>query len=230
MKQDYMKRALIFIKTGTIVVLVFMVSGCSSFFQNIDNTISRKKHKNDFYMLEQGRVSLLEGEYEKALHLFKTLSDTTKSKAIAARAGFGESCARLYLAQTEKQYEDALLQWQYQVQTHKKYLLGEDIELIKTPILHIAVSPEEKSAPPPVANPGNEVDRSRQQLLEKDEKIRKLEKKLEVETQKVTALSAFKDRQRDMEQEIESLKEKITALEALDQKIQKKKTEIASPE
>ncbi len=229
MKQDNRKRVPAFIKSGTILVMVLMVSGCSSFFKNIDDTISRKKHKNGFHILEQGRVSLLEGNYEKAFELYKTLSHTTASKNIAARAGFGEACARLHMAKTQDQYKDAIILWRHQVQSNKKYLVGEDIELVESALSCFQVSVQEETAPPDV-DCSHEVERARRQLLEKEKQIQNLEERLALETRKVNSLSAFKKIQSRTEQEIEALKAKITALETLDQKIQKKKTEISSPE
>ncbi|VTR70012.1 hypothetical protein DESC_780200 [Desulfosarcina cetonica] len=214
-----------------LMVLLTVLTGCATFFQDVENRMNRQKFRLDYDTFDQILAIYDQGDVETALQRFNALANSTASPKLARDAGLGEICCRLILANSRESYATAIGLWHNFAVLAKEngYML--DPALLDPLIAHMIPqnlverdglqSPlASSSASGGAASPAESDQKTEEQRLKAE--IAALKKK----TKQVDDLQQQLDQALD---ENQSLKEKIKALEAIDQIIQKKKTEIAEP-
>lgn len=171
------------------------------------------------------KATYLEGKYPESAKQFALIREQTANPSMARMALYGLACSKLMVANTPKEYHEALGLWQTWVQCavpakeHEDPVLFQPIIDRKLLISNIPLSANSNEAIEEgdyitrwfIIRAGQEMERLRGQLEVANQKIENRDKKIKT----------FKA-------EIIRLNEQIKAFETIDQKIQKKKNAIPS--
>lgn len=202
---------------GACVVLTVIAIGLTGACASLDGwdavTREKKSYDADFLTLKRAERALKAGNYEKALEIYRMLSQLARREKIRRQALYGLACTRLITADTPKEMETSITLWEAWSQLLPETLTREDPRLLTTVLEQkrklIIESARNKSTQKTMTdNAGRDDALSR----EKDQEINKL-----------------KSRVNSLEQEIQILEHQLESLEAIDQKMQEKKKEFTSP-
>ena len=224
-----------------LMIIVGMLTGCASVFQEIDDQMNRAQFKSDHESLANALGTYDSGDFNKALVQFKALKTYSESAKVANRAWLGEICCLLMLAETPAEYTTAIGMWHdYGYSANHKDSTWE-LALLDQLVVHLTTPPPPQvvetrlPTPEPAAAPKAPADVQPADLEQKE----KQQDSRQLSTAELTELDELKKKAKRTDQlqqrlnqvvaENRSLKEKIKALEAIDQNIQKKKTEISAP-
>lgn len=208
-----------------LMVLLTVLTGCATFFQDVENRMDRQRFRLDYDTFDQTMAIYDKGDFETALQRFNALANSTANPKLAREAGLGEICCRLILANTRESYAAATSRWHNFAVLAKEngYML--DPALLDPLIVHMLLA--ESDLPLAPSSVSSEAAKSAEISHQTERQRLKAEiATLKKKTKQVDDLRQQLDQALD---ENQSLKEKIKALEAIDQIIQKKKTEIAEP-
>ena len=220
-----------------LFIVVGMLVGCASIFQNLDDRVGRKRFKSDYQALDKAMAAYDAGKFETALDQFKTLASESASETVSRRAWLGEICCRLMVADSKSAYANAIGMWHEFAESQTDQDSRWNLTLLDPFIIRQATPPPPPPPPPqkilvpvPVDPPKSQTG---QPVAKQPQPIKQDEQRLQAElaAMKIKA-EQLDDLQEQLDQvvaENRSLKEKIKALEAIDQSIQKKKTEISTP-
>jgi hypothetical protein len=218
-------------RRSAILIMVLLLSGgCVKTTQVFDDLKAKLRLEADSKTLESGLAAIKKAQYAEAEVLLQKLSDTSGSQLIRRQALYGLAVTRLMMANSNEQFQEALLTWRKWRQSDFREATGEDPALLE-PFLMCKFPPgsiEEVSAANSDTCRGAVAWPLYEQALKKAESD---QKSLEMLKKKHEALKAEKESLiKTRDSEIQILEDKIKALEAIDQKIQQKKTEISSPQ
>lgn len=191
----------------SLVVLALLASGCALVNQRSERM---RQYAADIRALEQGDQAFGKGDYQKAGEIYQKLSQHTQNEFISYKALYGLACARLILAESQNEVNEAMMLWNIWDQLVPKNKEVGDPRMLTPFLKHAAGS---LSAEPGKGNaiPVKEED-YRKLLTAKDKEIDRLQAKLG-----------------GMEKEVQTLKHQIESLEAIHQTIQEKKKELSPP-
>ena len=215
-----------------LMIVLGVLTGCASVFQNIDDKIHRKRFKSDYAALENALAVYDEGDFEKARARFKALSAASAGEKIARKAWLGEICCSLMLAKTQADYTATIGMWHEFGKSVPENEAVWDVALLDPLIVRMTpknITRMIENHPPAAqisdetAAPPNRQQDGRQQA------DRQIQAELAILKKKVEDAEQLQRKMDAVVAENRSLKEKIRALEAIDQNIQKKKTEISAP-
>ena len=211
-----------------LIIVIGMLTGCASVFQDLDDRMHRKRFKSDYEALEKALAVYEESGFEEAMTQFKALSAASASEIIARKAWLGEICCRLMLANTQADYTTAIGLWHDFGNSTRATDAAWNLALLDP--LIVRLTPPPATTPiieirPPVAQPTAEI--ATPAVAKQDD--RPLQAELASLRKKVEQTAQLQHRIDEVVAENNSLKEKIKALEAIDQNIQKKKTELVTP-
>lgn len=215
-----------------LLIVVGMLAGCASVFQNIEEKVSRGRFRPDHEALETAMAAYESGDYAKALVEFKSLAVESSSETVTRRSKLGEICCRLMLAETPAAHTAAVGMW---VDYNEASVDPDSVwqsRLLTPVVVNQMPCPSPQAGPVPkaahqpaaqkktaehekTAPPTAGTGHAQPELAELKQKAREADQ-LRKQLDQVIA-------------ENKSLQEKIKALEAIDQSIQKKKTEISAP-
>jgi hypothetical protein len=205
-----------------LTIIVGMLIGCTSVFQNLDDRMHRNRFKLDYEAFEKALAVYKEGDCERAHAQFKTLSTVSASEKIARKARLGEICCGLMMAKTQAEYTDTIGMWHDFVRSAPEDDTVWDMALLDP--LMVRMTPKHATQMIKIHMPAAEI--SAETVAPAD---RQLEAELEALKDKVAHAEQLQRKMDAVVAENRSLKEKIKALEAIDQNIQKKKTAISAP-
>jgi hypothetical protein len=213
-----------------LIVVWLLFGGCVKSTQMFDDLKVRLRLEADFKTLEKGFEAINKAQYAAAEDLFQELGTSSGSQLIRRRALYGLAVTRLMTADSNAQFQEALLTWRQWRQSDFRETAWEDPALLE-PFLMCKFPPDSYEGVS-AANSGTCRHAVARSLYEEAlKKAESDEKSLEVLKRKYEALKAEKESiAKTRDSEIQTLKDKIKALEAIDQKIQQKKTEISSPQ
>lgn len=220
-----------------LTIVMGLLTGCASVFQDIDDRMHQKRFKSDYAALENALSVYNGGDYVQALGLFKALSAANTNEKLARKAWMGEACCLLMLADTQSDYAAAINLWR---DVHKSAPENDDTwDLVLLDPLIARMNPKTTTRvieihPPPTPIPTEtrapaaqtRSDQARDDQQEEDQQV---QTEMAILKEKVADADQLQRQLDEAIAENRSLKEKIKALEAIDQNIQKKKTEIAAP-
>ena len=213
------------------IVIVGLLTGCASVFQDLDDKMNRKRFKKDFDSLEAALEVYDQGDFNKALVHFKKIKVASENETVGRRAWLGEICCYLMLAKGPDEYTKAVGMWHaFQEATTEEdaiwsEALFDPLIVRQTPRI-VSTVIQAPAAPPPaiVAAPATvpkQANGSQERPTDSSAEMEELKKKARRADQLQLKMAKIQAENR-------SLKEKIKALEAIDQIIQKKKTEIST--
>ncbi|BBO91213.1 hypothetical protein DSCOOX_43930 [Desulfosarcina ovata subsp. ovata] len=208
-----------------LLILVAMLTGCASVFQDLDDQIHRRQFRADHEAFDQILAIYDSGDVETALARFETLASTSASPRIARKARLGEICCRLILAETPAEYTAEIGHWQQFIDSMSETREALDPVLIDALVLRMIPKHLLQALMIPPSKASTTAPTSAESCME----IEKLKAELAVLKKKAEQTAELQRQLDDVMVENQSLKEKIKALEAIDQNIQKKKTEISAP-
>lgn len=216
-----------------LMIIVGMLAGCASVFQNFDDRMNRKRFKSDYEALDKALASYEAGEFDQALTEFNVLAMESASATISRRARLGVICCRLMSAETATAYTKAIGMWH----EFGDSVIDPDSSWNLTLLDPLVVSRIPQPLPQPpipalvlVKPPTAEVAEpaeTKPDVSKQD--ARRLQDELATMKKKAKQVDQLQEQLDRIIAENQSLKEKIKALEAIDQTIQKKKTEISAP-
>ena len=228
------KRKPICLRTIIALVIVGLLAGCASVFQDFDDRMNRKRFKKDFEALETAHDAYDQGDFATALIRFKEIKASSMNEKVGRRAWLGEICCYLMLAETPAEFTAAVGMWHdYTHATTDEDTIWSQALLdplivrqaprpvptvVEVPAPAVQPPIKKSQEPATIQKPAVEHPETQASLQAEIEELRKKAQradKLQLEIAKILA-------------ENRSLKEKIKALEAIDQNIQKKKTEIST--
>ncbi len=195
-----------------VIVVLWGFSGCGHFpgaqgaFENEDS------YNADWITLQRGNKALRNGHYEKALEIYRMLSQLARQDKIRRMALYGMACVQLIRAEDEAEMETSITLWDTWSGLVQDEVTGEDPRLLKD-LLEQKANVKQSEANPIVLEPkpkSNPPDTKA--IKEKDKEIKRLK----------TQIKSLKSELRDLAYQLE-------CLEAIDQKIQEKKKDIALP-
>lgn len=210
-----------------LLMVAGMFAGCASVFQDLDERMHRKQFRSDYEAFENALALYDEGDFEKALTRFKTLSTASTSKKIARNAWLGEICCRLMLADTPTQYTTAIGMWHNFGKAALEDDAGWDMALLDP--LIVRMTPKDTTPVTAVDPPAAQTSDAITAPEDRQTDTLQLRTELAALKKKAERAAQLQRRLDEVVAENSSLKEKIKALEAIDQSIQKKKTEISAP-
>lgn len=209
------------------LIAIGMFSGCASFYQDLEDQISRMRFESDHDALATALADFKQGDFNNALVGFKTLATTSASKRISRRARLGELCCNLILADTKDQYAIATRKWYAFVNSVQGEHAQWDLALFEPLIVRFAPSsPAQIIVHLPPADDSPTDKETTQDMLSDDPQEKEALEKLKAKAKHADKLQLQLNK---IAAENQTLKEKIKALEAIDQNIQKKKTKISAP-
>ena len=217
----------------TTIVIVGLLTGCASVFQDFDDKMSRKRFKKDFEALDAALDAYDQGNFNKALGLYKKIRAASTNATIRRRAWLGEICCSLLLADTASEFTAAVGMWHdFQESTKDEDAIW-DQALLDPLIVRQTPRPAPTiiEVPAPAVPPAISVPEKKtvqKQAVAPQEKQAPSEAELEALVKKANRADKLQLQIAKILAENRSLKEKIKALEAIDQNIQKKKTEIST--
>lgn len=205
-----------------LTIIVWLLTGCTSIFQDLDDRMHRKRYTLDYEAFENALAVYDEGDCEKARAQFKRLSTASASEKIARKAKLGEICCSLMLAKTQAEYSAAIGVWENFVRSAPEDDAVWDMALLDPLIVRMT----SKQATRMIKLPMPAAEISAETVAPAN---RQLQAELDALKDKVAHAETLKHKMDAVVAENRSLKEKIKALEAIDQNIQKKKTAISAP-
>ena len=217
----------------TAIVIVGLLTGCASVFQDFDDKMNRKRFKKDFEALDAALDAYDQGSFKKALGLYKEIRVASTNETIGRRAWLGEICCRLMLADTPSEFTAAVGMWHdFQESTNDEDAIWNQA-LLDPLIVRQIPQPEPTiiEVPSPAVPPASTVPEQKpvqKQAVEPQETQTPSQAEMEALKKKANRADKLQLEIAKILSENRSLKEKIKALEAIDQNIQKKKTEIST--
>jgi len=217
----------------TAIVIVGLVAGCASVFQDFDDNMSRKRFKKDFEALETALDAYDQGNFKKALGLFKEIRAASINEKIDRRAWLGEICCCLMLAETPSEFTAAVGMWHDFQETATdedavwSQALLDPLIVRQTPRpVQTVIEAPSPAVPPAITAPAPETIQ-KQAVEFRDARVPS-QAEIEALEKKASRADKLQLKMAKILAENRSLKEKIKALEAIDQNIQKKKTEMST--
>ncbi len=208
-------------KSGVCPLLGFMLMillgiwaglpGCG-YFPEVNRLLYGSDAYNaDLITLQRGNRALRNGDYQKALEIYRMLSQLARREKIRRQALYGMACAQLILAEDEAEMETSITLWDAWSGLITDEPKTEDPRLLKA-LLEQKTESKRAEASKLLEPKPRPPKTSPHVLEEKDEEIKKLQ----------TQIKGLKSELRELAYQLE-------CLEAIDQKIQEKKKEIALP-
>jgi len=166
-----------------------------------------KKNQNynaEAITLERGNLAFQNKDYEKALEIYRMLSQLARNEEIRRKALYGLACTRLLLSESPEELSESIILWDVWSQLESQET-KDGYPILLRPLLLQKGFPEkrEKEKKPDIKNS------LKRKIAHKDKEIRLL-----------------KSRIKKMEQEIKKLTHQLSSLEAIDKNIKQKMTEI----
>ena len=217
-----------------LVLVLGMLTGCASVFQDLDNRIHHQRFKTDYETLERALTTYDEGHYELARSRFSALQADSTSPIIVRRAWLGEICCRLLLADSPAEYTAAISMWHEFTRTQPDGVIVWDPKLIDplivrmVPAAAVDIGPGPGRQPLPEA-PAKPAAGDKSTPIKRVQRPPRLEPDLAALKKKAEQAAQLQRKLDEVVAENNALKAKIKALETIDQNIQKKKTEISAP-
>jgi hypothetical protein len=208
MKRTAQKKTLSFaLATISISIVFFHVFGCAYGDRVLLGGSNSKNHQSynaEEITLDRGHLAFQNKDYEKALGIYRMLSQLARNEDIRRKALYGLACTRLLLSESPEELSESIILWDVWSQLESQET-KDGYPILLRPLLLQKGFPEkrEKEKKPDV---NNSLKRT---ISNKDREIKLL-----------------KNRIKKMEQEIKKLTHQLSSLEAIDKNIKKKMTEI----
>jgi hypothetical protein len=168
-------------------------------------------NESELQSWEYGMKAFKDGDYQKALKLFETLSKEVKNETLRRRSLYVLACIRLIQAKDADQFKNAMISWDVWSRLVPMERDDEDPRMLAPLLQGIASLHMRAAGKGKALRPGN--DKACKELLRvKEKKIEDLLKTLDIRRH-----------------QIEDLRHKIEALETIHREIQEKKKEVSSP-
>lgn len=161
------------------------------------------------------------GNYDKAAAIFEFLVDSARTERMSHKATYALACARLALAQTPAELNEAMALWSCWLKQPSDKSESEDPRML-TPLLDQISAPDQtrpKAATPKPSKSSfsdqvaiRDLAMYKNQLQAKEKELEKVKAKLE-----------------SREKEVRRLKHQMDSIEAIHLKYQEKKKEISTP-
>lgn len=168
-------------------------------------------HESELKCWEYGMKAFKDGDYNKALKRFETLSKEVKNETLRRRSLYALSCIRLIQAKDADSFNNAKISWDSWSRLASIKMDTEDPRMLE-PLLEAIASLHQRAA-----------CKEKKISLENDQACRNL---LQVKEKKIEKLLRTLDIRKH---EIEDLRHQIEALETIHREIQEKKKEVSSP-
>ncbi len=210
-----------------LLSIVVMFSGCSAFFQDLEEKMDRQRFSLAYESFENALAAYEQGDYAKALSLFQALVKADAGTTLAGKARLGEIFCRLMLATTQSEYEAVMAMWQDLRRSAPEQAASWEWALVDPLMVSLAPTTAPRVIVIHRSTGGNTlpIDATKDHPHESQP----LQDEL-ASLKKIADHAAHLQRQMDeIMAENHALKEKIKALETIDQNIQKRKTEIGAP-
>ena len=206
---------------GLLLVVISPMVGCTALMDKLKSNFSEPPAAAaEDSRFNDALAIYRTGDYQRALVLFSVLSNADTTSLQRQQARLGEICCRLMLADSPEDTTLAMGRWgnlnigedacTWQIEkTLFDPLVIRWTDSLEKPLP--AISEPSPSAPSPAPDQ-KQMETELTELKEKAAQVSKLQRRLD-----------------DAMAENRTLKQKIKALEAIDQNIQKKKTEMSTP-
>jgi len=152
--------------------------------------------------LERGNRAFQNKDYEKALEIYRMLSELAGEEGVRKKALYGLACTRLILAKTPEELSESIILWDVWTQLDMQEPM-EEYSIFLRPLLLQKGFPEKKETMP-------DVNSELQYTISGQEK----------------EILLLKRRIKEMEKENEKLKHQLDSLEDIDKDIKKKMKEL----
>jgi len=184
--------------------------GCSQNHKFLGFQINGNSYDSNKATLQGGNEAFQNGDYQKALEIYRTLSQLSENVKIRRKALYGLACTKLILSENTKDFDEAIILWDAWSQLVPPKIVDEDPRMLK-PLLLDKVFPKIIKKKINTREPIDKNEANSEILKSRDDKILQLQKQLKI-----------------MENEVETLRHQISSLEEIDQDIFEKKKDIST--
>ncbi|NLI34647.1 MAG: hypothetical protein GX422_17975 [Deltaproteobacteria bacterium] len=165
----------------------------------------------------EGVESFSKSDYEKALALFETLSESARDSEMSRKALFGLASTRLVLAKTQAEFNEAMVLLNCWKEIAPAEMSSEDPRLLLSALERFSEFSAAETPRPKTRRKDRDIVYSN--FLACRNSLQLKEKEME----------RMKSRLESRDREIKKLKSQIESLEAIHQKFQERKQEVSSP-
>ncbi len=193
-----------------IFFLIYCGFGCSQIQKFPGFETKGGRYDADKATLQRGNRAFHNGDYQKALEIFRMLSQLAENEKTSRMALYGLACTRLILSENTKDLDEAIILWDAWSQLVPPEMVDEDPRMLK-PLLPGMAFPEKIKKKMSAWKKIDKNEADSEILKARDNKILQLQKQLKT-----------------MENEVETLRHQISSLEEIDQNIFEKKKDIST--
>ena len=193
--------------TISMCIIFSHIFGCAYSDRVLPDGAYSKKNQSynaEAITLERGNLAFQNKDYEKALEIYRMLSQLARNEDIRRKALYGLACTRLLLSESPEELSESIILWDVWSQLESQETKG-GYPILLRPLLLQKGFPEKREKEKK-ADVNNSLTRI---IADKDKEIQIL-----------------KSRIKKMEQEIKKLTHQLSSLEAIDKNIKQKMTEI----
>lgn len=184
--------------------------GCAYMDQAVPGkTDANHRYDAEEITLERGNQAFQNSDYQKALEIYRTLSQLARNEDVRRKSLYGLACTRLMLAESPDELSESIVLWDVWRQLEPKQKKNIEQALLR-PLLMQKELPEKNPEQPDDSESISDANTA-------------LEKTI---ADKNTEIVRLKSKIKNMEKEIKKLKHQLLTLEAIDQNIKQKMTEI----
>jgi hypothetical protein len=165
----------------------------------------------------EGVESFFRSDYEKALALFETLSESARDSEMSRKALFGLASTRLVLARTQEEFNEAMVLLNCWKEMAPPSMPSEDPRLLLSALERFSGFSAAETPRPKTRKKDRDIIYSNLLVCRNSLQLREKE------------MERMKSRLESREREIKKLRSQIESLEAIHQKFQERKQEVSSP-